>query len=144
MNCYIHFLPGRLRVRTDFLRKNELGAYALRKGIASLEGVRSFGINTTTGSVLILFDGTRLSIQTLLAKLAQHHAIPLLEGPSFLHKPDQVLRIWVESKPKVVVNLWPILLKKAGFLILGALEIQPVWLHMLVSYVVPHIVEVQQ
>ena len=125
MNCYIHILPGRMRIRTDFLKKNELGAFSLRTGIHSLQGIHSVVINTITGSILISFDVLQISSQDILANLAQHRAIPLIDYKQTEVASNQVIRVNIETKNLEPFPIWPFVFKKAVQYVLGSLELQP-------------------
>jgi hypothetical protein len=62
---YIHHIPGRLRVRSAAIKKNETSAQALRRLLATTEGVTSTQVNTLTGSVVIRYDPGLTSGQAL-------------------------------------------------------------------------------
>jgi len=141
MNCYIHILPGRMRIRTDFLKKNELGAFSLRSGVFSLQGIRSVVINTITGSILIRFDVLQTSSQEILATLAQHKAIPHVDCKQ-PENSKQVIRVQIVAKDIESFNIWPFVLKRAVQYVLGSLDLQPGVLYVLTNIVMPSIVEV--
>ncbi len=58
MSCYIHHLPGRLRVRVPGLKGNPAGALEIVDGLTALDGVTGAEVNPITGSVLIRYDAT--------------------------------------------------------------------------------------
>jgi copper chaperone CopZ len=62
---YIHHIPGRLRVRSAAIKRNEIRAEALKRLLAGTEGVASTEVNTLTGSVVIRYDPERASGQAL-------------------------------------------------------------------------------
>src|SRR3989338_3383595 len=114
MNCYIHILPGRMRIRTDFLKKNDLGAFSLRSGIYSLRGMHSVVINTITGSILISFDVLQISSQDILATVAQYRAIPQIDYQQSQVNARQVIRMRIESRNPVRFDILPFILRRAA------------------------------
>jgi copper chaperone CopZ len=56
MRQYIHNTPGRLRVKTGFIKNNEETAKHIKKFIDQIRGVSSVATNTITGSITILYD----------------------------------------------------------------------------------------
>lgn len=56
MGQYIHNIPGRLRIKTKFIKNNEETAKHIRKFIDQTRGVKSVATNTVTGSITILYD----------------------------------------------------------------------------------------
>jgi hypothetical protein len=66
----LHSVPGRLRIKTDLLRRTST-ANAAQAAIVSLEGVNSASVNVVTGSLLITYDPMRLQDDTVWTKLRQ-------------------------------------------------------------------------
>ncbi|QBQ55186.1 HMA2 domain-containing protein [Nitrosococcus wardiae] len=62
MAYYIHSLPGRLRVRSSFIKHYPTQAEALKRRIAALPGVQSVKIS----SITILYHAHELAADTLL------------------------------------------------------------------------------
>ena len=56
MNDYLHHVPGRLRVRSDRLRRNQKAASEIRVFLGALDGIVDFSHNPVTGSVTVLYD----------------------------------------------------------------------------------------
>lgn len=56
MNCYLHHVPGRIRVKTPALKGLPLKANQLEGKLLSLPGVHSAGVNALTGSALVNYD----------------------------------------------------------------------------------------
>ena len=65
---YVHFIPGRLRLRITSLRHQGKAAEAEAK-VAAIADVTSATANPLTGSLKIEFDRRRLSIGDLWKKL---------------------------------------------------------------------------
>jgi hypothetical protein len=70
MSDYVHSIPGRLRVKSAVIKKNPGEAKRAQRLLKSIRGVQSSEVNVLTGSVLILYDPTRLSADVLLQRLA--------------------------------------------------------------------------
>lgn len=71
MSHYIHHVPGRLRLKTPALRRNEGEGVRARKWLEGLAGVLSSEVNTVTGSLIIKYDKDAVSAQSLLASLRE-------------------------------------------------------------------------
>jgi len=52
----VHAIPGRARVRIDFLKRNPAVARRLSERLANLPGMRRVEANALTGTVLLLYD----------------------------------------------------------------------------------------
>lgn len=72
MSHYVHHLPGRLRVKTAIIKRNETEAARLRNLLAELDGVRAHEVNIVTGSILITYDIDTTDVQTILTFLKDH------------------------------------------------------------------------
>lgn len=69
MTAYLHHLPGRLRVRSSALRRNDSKARTAREHLAGQAGVLSVETNVTTGSLLVRYDTDRIDAQRILQAL---------------------------------------------------------------------------
>src|ERR1700680_1567784 len=58
MTCYVHHVPGRLRVRVPAAKDNATNAVRLVTRLNTLEGITSVAANEVTGSILIRYDTT--------------------------------------------------------------------------------------
>ena len=56
MSCYVHSLPGRLRVRIPAIKGNAINAEMLVNQVIQLTGISSVRANPVTGSILIQYD----------------------------------------------------------------------------------------
>ncbi|MBV8550237.1 MAG: heavy-metal-associated domain-containing protein [Acidobacteriaceae bacterium] len=79
---YIHNIQGRLRLRTSSLKANAAVARELQIGLGKISGVRSVQINLLTGSVLILHDGKKATINAIAAHLEPLARMALSESLS--------------------------------------------------------------
>lgn len=72
MNHYIHHIPGRLRVKTPRLKRNEAEAVRVRVMLTGLEGLLSYEVKTLTGSLIIYYDPALTQGEAVLAFLSRH------------------------------------------------------------------------
>ncbi|MBX5494605.1 MAG: hypothetical protein IRZ15_04665 [Bryobacteraceae bacterium] len=68
---YFHSVPGRLRIRSAAVKRNEAGAHQAKQLLAGVPGVTSVATNTLTGSITVCYDTRLLDSSTLLAKLRE-------------------------------------------------------------------------
>ncbi len=66
----VHAMPGRVRLRMPWLRKAEQEGEAIADRIAAIDGVDEVQVRPFTGSVLILFDVTRIDVNAIVAAAA--------------------------------------------------------------------------
>jgi len=69
MAHYIHHLPGRLRIKSGQLKRNEGKAASVRALVSDIAGVLAAETNTVTGSLLITYDRDRTCPRELLETL---------------------------------------------------------------------------
>lgn len=69
MSRYIHHVPGRLRIKSPALKRNEPEAARTLAYMQQLHGVATAEVNTVTGSLLIHYDTNVVAAQTLLNTL---------------------------------------------------------------------------
>jgi copper chaperone CopZ len=70
MAHYIHHVPGRLRVRTQLLKRDENRARAAEQIVQAIYGVTSARANALTGSITVNFQRDVVSADTVLETLA--------------------------------------------------------------------------
>ncbi|MGO9377163.1 MAG: HMA2 domain-containing protein [Dissulfurispiraceae bacterium] len=56
MSFYIHNTPGRLRIKSPIIRRNENASYEVRKILGATNGIATVDANLTTGSLLINYN----------------------------------------------------------------------------------------
>ncbi len=69
MSCYVHDVPGRLRVRMPETKGNAIIASKLVNRLNALEGITSVKANAVTGSILIRYDARIVNAAACLAIL---------------------------------------------------------------------------
>ena len=66
---YIHNVPGRVRIISEAIAKNQLAVDEVRKGLSTLEGVCTVQINLTTGSILIHYNPKAATVADIVDML---------------------------------------------------------------------------
>ncbi len=69
MSAYIHHVPGRLRIRTDKLRRASCKSEQLQNTLMQLQGVEQCQINAKNGSLLVHYDPNSLNGDDILYHL---------------------------------------------------------------------------
>lgn len=69
MSYYMHNVPGRLRIKSPVIKKNENAADDLRKLLSTMNGVATVDTNPITGSLLIHYNHKTLKHDAILAML---------------------------------------------------------------------------
>jgi copper chaperone CopZ len=69
MSCYMHNVPGRLRIKTPLIKKNINLAAHVEKFLGQISGVESLVTNALTGSVTITYDSKKVTSQMLIETL---------------------------------------------------------------------------
>lgn len=103
---YVHHVPGRLRVRSVLVKKNEYTASEVKRLMESIHGVRSASTNTLTGSVTIAYDGAVTDRDTLLGILREQGYLTEHQHvctPACQKSVEPALRIEVSGKVAKVV-----------------------------------------
>lgn len=79
-HTYVHHVPGRLRVRSPLVKKNERQAFSAITWLRSLPGVYSADANTVTGSLTLRYDPAQTAGVNLMAALKEAgHLDPFYE-----------------------------------------------------------------
>lgn len=69
MGHYIHHVPGRLRIKTPVLKRNERQAAAIKELLQHLTGIDQAEVNVVTGSILIIYDKDAIDSNHILTTL---------------------------------------------------------------------------
>lgn len=72
---YIHDIPGRLRIRTEAIKKNARAAAAVQELLQATPGVISTSVNPLTGSVTVTYDSKHINSPVILELLRTHNYI---------------------------------------------------------------------
>jgi len=79
MTHFVHHVPGRMRVKTPALKRNEARGRMVKGYLDTMEGVSSAEVNTVTGSIVIKYDHAVVQGTTILNSL---HGMGLVMHPS--------------------------------------------------------------
>jgi hypothetical protein len=71
MDYYFHHIPGRLRVKSPVLKKNQHLISQVERLLRSIHGVNSIAPNLVTGSVVIQYDPQQTSSDDILHTLTR-------------------------------------------------------------------------
>ena len=69
MTHYIHHVPGRLRVQTPLLKRDENRAQAAEQFLLPLEGITAVRVSTLTGSITVNYQKDVISSDAILKAL---------------------------------------------------------------------------
>ena len=69
MNCYVHNVPGRLRLKNQLFKNSEVH-YEVQKALVNMgHGIGTAEFNRTTGSLLIHYNPAEIRPQDILSTL---------------------------------------------------------------------------
>ncbi len=71
MTACVHHTPGRLRLRSSLLKNSPVRARDLEAHLKQCSGIASVHVNTLTGSVLVCFEITGTTAETVLTELTE-------------------------------------------------------------------------
>jgi len=66
---YIHNVPGRLRLKSPVVRKNQEVADEIKKMLGTMNGIAVVEINLVTGSILINYNPKTLQYKDIISLL---------------------------------------------------------------------------
>lgn len=69
MTHFIHHVPGRLRVKSPALKRNQRAAAAAKEYLDGVNGILSAEVSTVTGSIVVKYDAYLIDGQTILNSL---------------------------------------------------------------------------
>ena len=70
MTCYMHHVPGRLRIRTPLVKNNKNAAAEVERLLLTTPGVDDVTINLTTGSCLVKYDPSKARRDDIISLLS--------------------------------------------------------------------------
>lgn len=98
MSCYVHEVPGRLRVKTPLAKGQAWMAQRIEEMVKSIPGVYAVNVNPTTGSILLNYDSTTVNSKGILELLEKEG----LFDPSQLVSGDQYFHSRMEKTGQVI------------------------------------------
>ena len=69
MSHYIHDTPGRLRVKSPAVKKNQDASDEIKKALSAVNGIATVDINLTTGSILVNYNPKTVKQQDIISLL---------------------------------------------------------------------------
>lgn len=89
MSYYIHNVPGRLRIKTPVVKRNQEVADEIRKILSTISGIATVDINLTTGSILINYNPKAVEdkdIVNTLQRKGYFDTSKALTNDQYIHK----------------------------------------------------------
>jgi hypothetical protein len=77
MSYYIHYITGRIRLKTPVLKKNPEKKETLISLFGCAAGINGISVNTLTGSVVIHYDPTFYSKESIIDILERHRFLDM-------------------------------------------------------------------
>jgi hypothetical protein len=71
MGYYMHQVPGRLRVKTPFIKGSEERATEVQAFVKQFGGIESISANTVTGSITIYYNSAEIGPETITHALSR-------------------------------------------------------------------------
>ncbi len=72
MQCYVHHVPGRLRLKSPVIKERPGKANAVKEIMEGFEGIRDISANSVTGSIVVHYDARLLKPEAILNMLQVH------------------------------------------------------------------------
>jgi len=69
MSYYVHNVPGRLRVKSPLVKRNDDAAGEIKKILSTLNGIATVDVNLTTGSILINYNPKTIHHSDIISTL---------------------------------------------------------------------------
>ncbi len=66
MSCYLHHVPGRIRIKTPYIKGRSVLAQELEGKIRALPGIRMVSVNALTGSILVYYDENGINAAAIM------------------------------------------------------------------------------
>jgi hypothetical protein len=71
MSYYLHHVPGRLRLKTPFIKGDNDKAQEIRLFLKGIPGIHSTSANTVTGSLTIYYDPKEICPDSITHRLSR-------------------------------------------------------------------------
>ncbi|HTP05705.1 MAG TPA: cation transporter [Nitrospirota bacterium] len=104
MDYYYHYVPGRLRIETPFIRGNPQNAATFEKNIRDLEGITSVEMDPVTGSALMHFDENRIKHEQIIAFLEKQGYFVMSQAKTSDEVIEQATEKVLDMAEKIVVD----------------------------------------
>jgi hypothetical protein len=77
MSCYVHEVPGRMRIKIPSMKRNPRVASEIRGLLKKVTGVGTVSVNMVTGSVVVQYHRDAVRSDTVLSFLSREGYIDL-------------------------------------------------------------------
>ncbi len=122
MTHYIHHVPGRLRLRTLAVKRNEFQARRAKEHLEAIQGVTATDVNTLTGSIVIKYDVSVVASTTLMESLKGLGYLPAAhDGLATAASRAPSRKVGEELADKVVGKLMEKVLERSALALIAAL-----------------------
>lgn len=71
MTHYVHHIPGRMRIKSPSLKRNNGRASQVKSLLDSVHGVLSHEVNPVTGSILVHYDRDLVCAHNIMSSLTE-------------------------------------------------------------------------
>jgi hypothetical protein len=113
MSHYIHHVPGRLRITSTALKRNEPGAREVCRSLSGTEGVLDCQVKTLTGSAVISYDPEIITAERLIELLKEQGIVAggaVIPAPQ---KEDNLTQVLTNAGTAAGKALFGVVLEKA-------------------------------
>ncbi|MEN6441657.1 MAG: HMA2 domain-containing protein [Syntrophobacter sp.] len=105
MTCYLHHVPGRIRVKTPIIKGNTFRATEIEELLRNVAGVYGVSANTLTGSILINYDVSMTTAGKILELFGKEANFDLASAESHEKYVDERLSQAGEKIGKAVFGI---------------------------------------
>ncbi|MGA2401215.1 MAG: HMA2 domain-containing protein [Syntrophobacteraceae bacterium] len=77
MSCYLHHVPGRIRIKTPYVKGRPFIAQKLEAKIRVLPGIELVNANALTGSILVHYDDNAVNAGAIMDLVSRETGIDL-------------------------------------------------------------------
>jgi len=121
MSNYIHHVPGRLRIKTTQLKRNEDEASIVCKLLAATDGVLNCEVKTLTGSIVISYDKNVTNSHELVSLIKRYGYIAASATVNSVKVNDRFARTVNEATDNVGKAVAGFVLERAAAVAIGAI-----------------------
>ncbi len=89
MSYYIHDIPGRLRIKTPLIKRNQDMAEDAQRALRFTDGIDSISVNIVTGSIVINYDKNIISSMEIINILKERGYIDIskaITNDEYIHQ----------------------------------------------------------
>jgi hypothetical protein len=105
MSCYLHHVPGRIRIKTPTIKGYPFRALELEKKVGAIYGVVDASANALTGSLIVNYDPDVVDARTILDVAAKELRLDLSLADGHDRYMDETLSKTGEKIGKAVFSI---------------------------------------